>query len=131
MAVSGNLNLTSNASSANLTNLEQDTQYDVTVSPYIDGFQLGPPTNIIINTSSLGNFEVCVVVVVVCDCGALCVYMYVYVIYLHCIVVSITTGMVFPTSVINLITESTVIFEPSTISMSATTIPTATMDSKH
>ena len=48
-------NLTSDASSANLTNLEQDTQYDVTVSPYIEGFQLGPPTNIIVNTSSLGD----------------------------------------------------------------------------
>jgi len=55
VAVSGSVNITSNASSANLTNLEQDTQYDVSVSPYIEGFQLGPPTNIIINTPSLGN----------------------------------------------------------------------------
>lgn len=55
VAVSGSVNITGNASSANLTNLEEGTHYDVTVSPYIGGFQLGPPTNIIINTSTNGK----------------------------------------------------------------------------
>ena len=57
VAVSGSVNVTGDVSSANVTNLEEGTQYDVTVSPYIGGFQLGPPTNIIINTSPLGEMR--------------------------------------------------------------------------
>lgn len=45
------------AASVNITDLQQGSRYDVMVSPYIEGFQLGPPTTIIINTLSLGRMH--------------------------------------------------------------------------
>lgn len=45
------------ATSVNLTGLQQGSQYDVAVSPYIEGFQLGPPTTITVNTVN-GNTTV-------------------------------------------------------------------------
>lgn len=55
VAVRGSVNVTSGMSSVNISNLEEGTRYDITISPYIGGFQLGPPTSIIINTSPLGK----------------------------------------------------------------------------
>ena len=51
------INVTSGtATSVNITGLQQGNQYNVMVSPYIEGFQLGPPTTVTINTLPLGNY---------------------------------------------------------------------------
>ena len=50
------INVTSGmATSVNITGLQQGNQYNVMVSPYIEGFRLGPPTTVTINTLPLGN----------------------------------------------------------------------------
>lgn len=103
VAVSGSINITGNASSANLTNLEEGTQYDVTVSAYIEGFQLGPPTNLIINTFPLGMCK--------------CMYRASTLTWIITTGNNVTTGLVSSTFLI--IIESTEIFQP-TISMSLT-----------
>lgn len=45
-----NINVSSNTTSYNITNLQQESQYSISLSPYIEGFALGPPTNITVDT---------------------------------------------------------------------------------
>ncbi|XP_065913515.1 uncharacterized protein [Dysidea avara] len=52
VATSGSLNITSNVNSANITDLEQGTRYEVLLSAYTAGFILGPPSSIFIDTLS-------------------------------------------------------------------------------
>ena len=49
---SGNINVTSNSNSANLTDLVQGSSYEISLSAYTDGFVLGPPSSVTINTPS-------------------------------------------------------------------------------
>jgi len=49
---SGNINVTSNSNSANLTDLVQGSRYEISLSAYTDGFVLGPPSSVTINTPS-------------------------------------------------------------------------------
>jgi len=49
---SGNINVTSNLNSANITDLVQGSRYEISLSAYTDGFVLGPPSSVIINTPS-------------------------------------------------------------------------------
>ena len=59
VAVEGDaINITNGTmTSVNITGLQQGSQYEVMVSPYIEGFQLGPPTTIAINTLQLGRIN--------------------------------------------------------------------------
>ena len=49
----GSVNLTSDSVLYNITNLQQQSQYEISVYAYITGYVLGPPSIEYVNTSSL------------------------------------------------------------------------------